>query len=73
MATSRVKVSCDSCFFRCNLLCAVEDGVPCATFRPNGPDGLTPPRQTRFEFREERRTRVTWTFPTAQEQAALRA
>jgi len=73
MATSRVKVSCDDCFFRCNLLCAVEDGIPCATYRPDGPDGLRPPRQLRFEFRQERRTRVTWTFPTAQEQAALHA
>jgi hypothetical protein len=73
MATSRVKVSCDDCFFRRNMLCAVEDGIPCATYRPYGPDGLRPPRQMRFEFRQERRTRVTWRFPTAQEQAALRA
>jgi hypothetical protein len=73
MAKSRVKVTCEDCFFRRNLLCAVADEEPCATFRPDGPEGLTPPRQMRFVFRQERRTRVAWAFPTAQEQAALRA
>jgi hypothetical protein len=44
---------------------------PCATFRPDHPDGLRPPRQLRFTFRQERRTQAAWAFPTAQEQAAL--
>ena len=39
------KVSCDECFFRCNLLCALDLSEPCATFRPNRPEGLVPPRQ----------------------------
>ena len=74
MAQSRVKVSCEDCFFRRNLLCAVEDDVPCVTFRPDNPDGyLKPPSQMRFEFRQEQRTRVAWSFPTAQEQALLHA
>jgi hypothetical protein len=74
MATGRSaakKVSCDDCYFRCNLLCALDLDEPCATFRPDHPDGLRPPRQLRFHFRQERRTQAAWAFPTAQEQAAL--
>jgi hypothetical protein len=63
--------SCETCFFRCNLLCALERDEPCPTFRPDGPDGLRPPRQLRFHFRTEQRTQAAWAFPTAQEQAAL--
>lgn len=37
--------SCDECFFRCHGLCALDLDGPCSTFRPNGPDGLVPPRQ----------------------------
>ena len=65
------KVTCDECFFRCHLLCALEESEPCATFRPNRPGGLRPPSQLRFTFRQEQRTRAAWAFPTAQEQAAL--
>ncbi len=64
------KVSCEDCFFKQNLLCALSDDQPCATFRPNHPDGLRPPRQLRFHFRQERRRSAAWAFPTAQEQAA---
>ena len=39
------KVSCDECYFRCNLLCALNLDEPCATFRPDRPEGLVPPRQ----------------------------
>ena len=65
------KVSCESCFFRCNMLCALEQAEPCATFRPDRPEGLRPPQQLRFTFRQDRRARSTWAFPTAEEQAAL--
>ena len=65
------KVSCDDCFFRQNLLCALDCDEPCGTFRPGGPDGLSPPRQLRFTFRQEQRTHAAWAFPSAQEQAAL--
>ena len=65
------KVSCDDCYFRKNLLCALDLKAPCATFRPDSPEGLQPPRQMRFVFRQERRTRAAWAFPSAQEQAAL--
>jgi hypothetical protein len=69
--TAAAKASCENCYFHQNLLCAVTDAGPCATFRPAHPDGLRPPRQLRFEFRQERRKQVAWVFPTAQEQVAL--
>jgi hypothetical protein len=53
--TRGVKVSCEDCFFHRNLLCAVSDAGPCATYRPNHPDGLRPPSQLRFVFRQDRR------------------
>jgi hypothetical protein len=37
--------SCEDCFFHKNLLCALDLEEPCATFRPNRPEGLVPPRQ----------------------------
>lgn len=37
--------SCEDCYFRRNLLCALELDEPCATFRANRPEGLVPPRQ----------------------------
>jgi hypothetical protein len=64
-------ITCDDCFFRRNLLCALQESEPCATFRPDHPEGLRPPQQLRFTFRSERRARAAWAFPTAQEQAAL--
>jgi hypothetical protein len=65
------KVTCEDCFFRKNLLCALALDEPCATFRPDHPDGLRPPQQMRFVFRQERQ--AAWAFPSAQEQAALHA
>ena len=67
------KPSCENCFFRCNLLCAVSDAQPCATYRPDHPEGLRPPSQLRFVFRQERRLQVAWAFPSASEQVALHA
>ena len=37
--------TCEDCYFHKNLLCALELNEPCATFRPNRPEGLVPPRQ----------------------------
>jgi hypothetical protein len=75
MATGRAhgKVSCDGCFFKQNMLCAVTDSGPCATYRPNRPEGLRPPSQLRLNFRQERRQQVAWAFPSAAEQVALHA
>jgi hypothetical protein len=67
------KVTCDDCFFGKNGLCALGLDQPCATFRPNTPEGLRPPSKMRFVFRQERRRQAAWQFPTAQEQAALHA
>ena len=66
------KPSCEGCYFRVNLLCALELEEPCSTFRPHEAQ-LRPPQQLRFVFRQERRTRAAWSFPSAQEQAALHA
>ena len=65
------KVTCEDCYFRQNLLCALPCDEPCATFRPAGPGGLRPPRQLRFTFRQERGTKSAFAFPSPQEQAAL--
>src|ERR1044072_4286552 len=37
--------TCDQCYFKQNMLCALELDEPCTTFRPNRPEGLVPPRQ----------------------------
>jgi hypothetical protein len=76
MAQGRIggaKVSCESCYFHQNMLCAVTEAGPCATFRPDHPEGLRPPRQMRFVFRQERSMHVAWAFPSASEQVALHA
>ncbi len=71
--TTAKKAACEDCFFERNLLCALQVDEPCPTFRPDSPEGLRPPQQLRFAFRQERRTQAAWAFPSAQEQAALHA
>jgi hypothetical protein len=71
--TSTAQASCEGCFFGANLLCAVSRSGPCVTYRPNRPEGLRPPSQLRFVFRQERRLQVAWAFPSAHEQVALHA
>jgi hypothetical protein len=41
----RQKPSCESCYFGIRMLCALELGEPCSTFRPDSPHGLVPPTQ----------------------------
>jgi hypothetical protein len=67
------KVTCEECVFSRHGLCALALEEPCATFRPDHPEGLRPPPQLRFVFRQERRRQSAWAFPSAQEQAALHA
>lgn len=67
------KVSCEDCFFHQHMLCALAGPEPCATYRPNHPDGLRPPSQLRFVFRQDRRLQVAWAFPSASEQRAMHA
>ncbi|MGH2856801.1 MAG: hypothetical protein ACRDMJ_04885 [Solirubrobacteraceae bacterium] len=55
------------------MLCTLVDPAPCAAFRPARDEGLRPPSQMRFVFRQERRLQVAWAFPSAGEQAALHA
>lgn len=55
------RVSCEDCFFMQNMLCALDLGKPCATFRP-AERGLAPERQLAFVFRTERTT-ATYAFP----------
>lgn len=64
-------MSCEDCFFARNGLCALNLPEACPTFRPDHPDGLRPPSQMRFVFRQERRRQVGWAFPSAEEQAQL--
>ena len=52
----RKKPHCDDCFFGANGLCALREKKPCPTFRPAHPDGLRPPQQLSFVFRQERRS-----------------
>ncbi|MFZ0832977.1 MAG: hypothetical protein WAM92_07825 [Mycobacterium sp.] len=42
---AKAKPSCGSCYFGTRMLCALELGEPCTTFRPDSPHGLTPPTQ----------------------------
>jgi hypothetical protein len=65
------KVTCDDCYFKRNMLCALDQSEPCATFRPHAAQ-LKPPSQLRLVFRQPG-PRAAWAFPTAQEQAALHA
>ena len=48
----RTDVSCEQCWFGCRGLCTLDLGEPCATFRPNLPEGLVPPRQPALLVRE---------------------
>jgi hypothetical protein len=38
-------ITCDDCYFRRELLCALRLDAPCPTFRPASIDGLVPPPQ----------------------------
>jgi hypothetical protein len=53
--------SCETCFFRQNMLCALDLNEPCTTFRP-ADRGLQPERQLSFVFRTER-TFSAYAFP----------
>lgn len=68
-----MKASCENCYFGRNDLCAIGRAGPCATFRPDRPEGLRPPDQLRFVFGAERRLQVAWSFPSPSEQATVYA
>jgi hypothetical protein len=54
------KVTCADCYFHHNMLCALDATEPCPTFRDHE-QGLKPPQQLSFVFRQER-TRAAWVF-----------
>jgi hypothetical protein len=56
-------LKCDDCYFRKNMLCALNLDAPCPTYRP-AERGLAPERQLSFVFRTER-TRAAYAFPQA--------
>ena len=58
------KPRCEDCFFHQNMLCALEEKAPCPTFRPAHPDGLRPPSQLAFVFRQQRRNDAFLFEPT---------
>lgn len=58
--TKSPKPTCDDCWFKRNMLCALDADKPCPTFRDHE-RGLTPPQQLSFVFRQER-TRSAWVF-----------
>jgi hypothetical protein len=43
--TKRRVITCEDCYFRRELLCALQLDAPCPTFRPAGVHGLVPPPQ----------------------------
>jgi hypothetical protein len=54
-------VTCDDCYFKRNMLCALRLREPCPTFR-DAEKGLRPEQQLAFVFRTER-TRTAYAFP----------
>ncbi len=57
-------LSCEDCYFRQNMLCALKLDAPCPTYRP-AERSLAPQQQLAFVFRTER-TRAAYAFPQAQ-------
>jgi hypothetical protein len=55
------RVTCEDCYFRQNMLCALKLSGPCPTFR-SAERGLRPERQLAFVFRTAR-TRSAYAFP----------
>jgi len=43
--SKRRNITCNDCYFRRELLCALLLDAPCPTFRPASLDGLVPPPQ----------------------------
>lgn len=61
MANGKAKrAKCENCYFRKQMICALQLEEPCTTFRHADRD-LTPERQLAFAFRTDR-TRVAYAF-----------
>ena len=55
---------CEDCYFKQNMLCALNLDAPCPTFRP-AERGLRPEKQLAFVFRMDR-TQAAYAFPQPQ-------
>jgi hypothetical protein len=55
------RAKCEDCFFHQNLLCALDKGEPCTTFRL-AERNLAPERQLAFTFRSAT-PRAAYAFP----------
>jgi hypothetical protein len=61
MAAAKKKcITCEGCYFKQNMLCALNLDAPCTTYRP-AEGGLKPERQLAFVFRTER-THAAYAF-----------
>ena len=59
--SAKKQLRCEDCYFHQQMLCALNLGKPCTTFRPAERD-LAPERQLAFVFRTERTTSA-YAFP----------
>jgi hypothetical protein len=57
-------LKCEDCYFKQNMLCALNLDAPCPTYRP-ADRGLRPERQLSFVFRTER-THAAYAFAQPQ-------
>lgn len=57
-------VRCEDCYFKREMLCALDLSGPCPTFR-DAERGLRPERQLSFAFRTGR-THAAYAFPQPQ-------
>jgi hypothetical protein len=65
MAAAKKKcIRCEDCYFKQNMLCALNLDAPCPTYRP-AEQGLKPQRQLAFVFRTER-THAAYAFAQPQ-------
>jgi len=51
MASTRLEVTCNDCYFRREALCALPGNTPCPTFRAVTAGKLTPPRHPQLVAR----------------------
>ena len=64
MAKRAKPARCEDCYFKREMLCALELAGPCPTFR-DAERGLRPERQLSFAFRTGR-THAAYAFPQPQ-------
>jgi hypothetical protein len=63
-AAKKKCIRCEDCYFKQNMLCALNLDAPCPTYRP-AERGLRPEKQLAFVFRMDR-TQAAYAFPQPQ-------